>query len=239
MEVQDLVMQNYPDKYCKFVDDSKFTQFLEDIRMVFISNIIKYHKPKSILDVGCGMRPVRWFCDLDGCVRYDCVEPNPSKELDVPTLYDCKLEDIKPIQHGIYDMIILSSLVHIVDDIDIFLVKVKEFCHEDTIIYINTPNSLSLHRIIGFHSGMLDNLNNLSDKDIEFGHKRTFNIKTLKEKVGEYFIILNSGSYLLKPFSDKQMNTVIEPNERVLFGLTKTAEMFPNLGCEVWVEAKA
>jgi hypothetical protein len=136
-------------------------------------------------------------------------------------------------------MIILSSILHIVEDVDIFLTKVKEFCHQDTIIYINTPNSISIHRILGFYLGLLKDLNELSENDVKFNHKRTFNIKTLEETASKYFKVLDKGSYLFKPFADAQMNLILKDNENILLGLTKICEHFKNLGCEIWIEAKA
>jgi SAM-dependent methyltransferase len=104
-------------------------------------------------------------------------------------------------------------------------------------LFIAVPNAKSLHRLIGYEAGLLDNLYQLSPEDIQLGHQRYFDYESLCQ------IVLNAGlkivnveGILLKPLTSGQLRS-LNLSAAVVEGLLKVGVSYPEIGNAIFVEA--
>jgi hypothetical protein len=213
-----------------------FECYLEEerCRQIVLSSTKCHHK--SILDVGVGGLP-HYNC-IEGWSRYVVVEPNKELVENIPSyieVINSTLESSK--LRSEFDFIILSSVLHLVEDYNRFLNKVKKLCHEDTVVHINVPNAQSFHRILGYRMGVIKNIYEMSEKDVKYDHKTMFTMHGLLYVLNDNgFFVPYMDTYMLKPFSDEQMSTFMNAN--LANGLVRMGRDFNKFGCEIVAEAK-
>lgn len=225
-------------KYDKdfYNEENTFERYLEleRKRQVILSS--EKCKHVSILDVGASL--LTYYKHIEGWSRYTIIDPNNEPTGKIPasvTLINSTLEESGLEEQ--FDFIILSSVLHLVHDYNKFLAEIKKLCHNDTLIHINVPNAQSLHRLLGYRMGMLANMYDKSAKDIEYEHQTVFTLHGLIYALNDNgFLQTYTNTYMLKPFSDKQMSLIINPD--VANGLVRMTRDFNKSGCEIVVEAK-
>jgi len=210
-----------------------------------------YHK--KILEIGCGMFPL--FQYLEGEYdEYYIVEPsevfvenakNIANEFSgrgKVHVYEGFFEEQKCLKNKEFDFIVCSSLLHEVTDESNFLFVLKDIAKEATVIHINVPNALSLHRLIAKEMGLIQDIHELSATNTTLQQREVYDIQSLSKKVEQAgFEILSAGSYFIKPFTHKQMDEMIEReiiNQQVLDGLWGLTKYFPEYGSEIYVNIK-
>ena len=104
-------------------------------------------------------------------------------------------------------------------------------------MFIAVPNAKSLHRRLGHEAGLLDNIYKLSPHDLALGHKRYFDLESLRKIVSEagLQIITIEGIYL-KPFSLNQLRS-LALSEDIMEALFKVASEYPELSNAIYLEA--
>ncbi len=216
--------------------------YLQETRRRFIIKIIKEHKPKKILEVGCGLNPI--FPYVDDYNEYIIIEPIKEFCDEIKEKYKLN-ERIKILNTKLeyywndnkFDMIIISSLLHEVNDIREFLNCVKFFCDSNTIVHINVPNSNSFHRILGKEMGIIKDLKEHSELGKKLQRKHEFGILELVAVLIENgFKVINSETCLIKPFPNDIMEKIITPE--IFEGLMKMTKHMPDLGAELCVNCK-
>ena len=233
----------------KYEDDYINLDF-EDIivryrRKEVISTIEKF-KSSQILEVGCGMEPL--FLFLDKYESFSIVEPskkfydNAVKCTDDKkniSIYNQTFEDFSKSNENNYDLIIISGLLHELENPESFLEDLKRFSTKKTLIHINVPNALSFHRLLAVEMGLIKNVYELSDVQNKMQQFSTFSLKYLTELVNKYgFKVLDSGSFFIKPFTHSQMNAIYKENiinKNILNGLSKMHKHMPDLGTEIYI----
>jgi hypothetical protein len=231
----------YYEKFCKGVQ--KFDQFLERVRFNQVRKTVELHKHDHILDIGSG--PYASFLELQGWKTYTIVEPieefcdilmSSSLGMKGVTIINRTFEDT--VFEKTYDCIILSSVLHMVNDDFAILNKIRFLCDERNIVHINVPNRYSMHRLLGVYMGVLSDISSLSKKDIKYGHKRIYNNADLLDLVSSAgFDVRFYKTYMIKPLNEEKMSNIAD--ERVLLGLEKMIDWFPENGCEIMLEARA
>ena len=142
-----------------------------------------------------------------------------------------------------FDYIICSSLLHEVENPRQLLQNIFNLCIKDkTIIHINVPNMNSFHRLLAKESGLIKDEYDKSQNNILLQQHTNFDMNMLKSMVQDAgFKIINSGSYFIKPFTHSQMEHLMDigllTNE-ILDGLYSMQKYMPNLGSEIFIEAK-
>jgi 2-polyprenyl-3-methyl-5-hydroxy-6-metoxy-1,4-benzoquinol methylase len=106
----------------------------------------------------------------------------------------------------LFDIIEMGFVLEHVDDPLLVLNRFKAFLYPSGSIYIAVPNAKSLHRIIGQHAGLLNDIYQLSEHDLKLGHKRYFDLKSITSLIMEADLNINrtEGIYL-KPFTTDQL----------------------------------
>ena len=240
-------MNQYEMDYVK----KDFEEYMVEIRHKNIISVINKYKHSRILEVGCGTNMI--FRKITNFSKYTIVEPSASFcdvakanikgeniEIINTTLENYYLSK-QNVKHE-FDLILLSSILHLIEDLDAFLFAIRNLSTKDTIIYLNVPNINSLHRIIALESGIINNISEKNNGKTGLYKKHFFDVPRMQKLlVNNGFTILNYGSYFLKPFSHEQMMRIIDDkviDESVLDGLYKLSKYIPDYGAEIFFEVK-
>lgn len=244
-------IKDYEDKY----KDEPFEEKMVEIRKKEIVSFCKNNKHKNILEIGCGLEPL--FLDIEDYSRFVIVEPaeqfvknaiNLSKKKNVSErviirqgFFEEQIEYIKSLNIE-FDIVILSSLLHEVDDPDTLLAAVYAVCGKDTVVHINVPNANSLHRLIAIETGMIKDVHDRSAQQIKMQRRWTYDMGLLETAVNNAgFCVLEKGSYFIKPFTHKQLQDCLDNriiDDKVIEGLSKLIKYMPDYGAEIYVNVK-
>jgi SAM-dependent methyltransferase len=144
-------------------------------------------------------------------------------------------------RHG-FDFIILSSVLHEVPDPNKLLQAVYQICSTETVVHINVPNAYSFHRILAYEMGLISDIFEKSETDIKFQRHTNFDKQLLFKMLEENgFQIITYGTYLVKPFNNEQMEKILEQgilSKDIIEGLEMMVKYLPDMGCEIFVNAK-
>ncbi len=239
-------IKDYTDKY---VDEPFESTIVEIRKKTVIEQCMKY-KHDNILEIGCGMNP--FFCDFKDYKRMVIAEPGElfadnaeelakSENLKVDVVrgfLENETERIKALDTKL-DFIILSSVLHELDEPGKMLEAIKSICAQDTVVHINVPNANSLHRLIAIEAGLIKDVHEQSAQMQKMQRRRTYDMALLREEVEKAgFKILNEGSYFVKPFTHAQMQKCLDAgiiDDKVIFGLERVIKYMPEFGAGIYV----
>lgn len=143
-------------------------------------------------------------------------------------------EEYSPSQA--YDNIILGHVLeHVKCPIEI-LKLASSWLSEGGRIICAVPNANSIHRQAGVLMGLLETENQLNATDIRIGHRRVYDMDTLKKDFADAGLkIIQSGGYWLKPESNAQ----IEANWNVdmVNAFLRLGERYPDIAAEIYLIA--
>ncbi|MDE6760095.1 MAG: class I SAM-dependent methyltransferase [Lachnospiraceae bacterium] len=211
---------------------------------------LKEYPHRRILEIGCGMEPLFKYLDHEDYERYIVVEPGKefyqnamclsakNEKVNCINDYFAASEELKS---GELDFIICSGLLHEVEDPIGLLENIVHICNKDTIVHINVPNANSFHRLLAKEMGFVDNVFEMSERNVLLQQHEVYDKKkfcNVVEAAG--FKVIETGSYFLKPFTHKQMFEMLENHiidENVLNGLYNITKYFPEYGSEIFVNA--
>ena len=246
-------MRDINDYAEKYIDEpcEKYQVFY---RRKHVLQIMKNYPHRTILEVGCGLEPLFPYID-----HYDKLVVVPVKvfvdNLKLVIMQNhaqdkvCFLhgflekEADRILQMGInFDYIVVSGLLHELDDPYEFLEAVKKLCSENTVIHINVPNARSIHRLIAKEMGIILNIYELSELQIRMQKRRVYDFELLVETVEKAgFEVLEHGSYLPKFLTSRQMEEILERGiigEEIFYGLDQLSRYLPEYGSEIYVQVK-
>lgn len=239
-------IEDYSEKYRKI----EFEKYKVLYRRKKIVEVITERHAESILEIGCGMDPLfQYLCNT----KFTIVEPSQLFCDNIENLIYRGgvnnvrykrgfFEDIAPSLSKEYDLIICSSLLHEVESPDRIIKSIADICNSDTLVHINVPNANSLHRLLGKEMGILQDVHEMSENNIEFQQNINFDKSRLEKIVNENGLrIIEFGGYFLKPFSHKQMYRMMQMkviDEKVLDGLFELGKHMPEICSEIYVNCK-
>lgn len=136
-----------------------------------------------------------------------------------------------------FDAIEMGFVLEHVDDPLSILKRYSTFLKARGSILISVPNARSLHRLIGYEAGLLDDPYRLSSFDLRLGHKRYFDLKSLERLVRRsgLKIVKREGIYL-KPFSTSQLKS-LDLLPEVTQALFSIGVSYPEIGNAIYLEA--
>ncbi|MEM3828953.1 MAG: class I SAM-dependent methyltransferase [Conexivisphaerales archaeon] len=225
--------------------------YLDTVRRKKIIEAIRHYHAKSILDVGCGPYPL--FNYLDDFDDYTTFEPIkvfyenaiklkslfPNKRVEI---YYGKIEENGTLLRKRYDIVIISSLLHEVSNPTDILDIVKRISDQKTIVIANVPNVNSFHRLLAVKSGIITSQYEDSETDKLYQRSRHFSVDEFKKFfIQNGFSIIRAYTYFIKIFSNSQMEELLELgliNNNILSGLEYLSELLPDVGAEIYLEAK-
>lgn len=237
-------ISNYTDNYYRY----KFEEQQVLYRRKQILEIMERYSPGSVLEIGCGSEPLFRYYNC----KYTIVEPsldfaNHAKSLitndmEVSVINDFFENVAENFYDEHFDMIVCSALLHEVLDPINLMKCIYRVADEDTITHINVPNAYSIHRILAYEAGLIDDLEQLSESNVRFQQGRVFSKESLKHMaINVGFYIVDAGSYFVKPFTHRQMLFLLESgmiDEKILQGLYKLIKYIPEYGSEIYVNMR-
>lgn len=228
---------------------SNFEVIQAQYRKRLLLELLETHQPKRVLEVGCGWDTIAnsWQDFEHLCI----VEPGSefaekarqdmahNRKVNVVQHF---LEDATEVLRDEYDLILLSSLLHEVPDVEALMLSAKALCSAHTLVHVNVPNAKSMHRLLALEMGLIDTLYAPSDLQKTFKQPRIFDLqslKTLADLTG--FEVVSEGSFFMKPFTHAQMHTLAQngfANQAMLDGLWALTKHFPENGSEIYINLK-
>lgn len=244
-------IQDYTEKYIH----KAFEDVMVKIRKKIVVEQCKRYSHINIVEIGCGMEPL--FMEFDDFKHMVIIEPSElfvsnARQMaeergvtDRVMIINDFVENVdyrSVISQGKISLVLVSSLLHEVDEPQKLLNQVNKLCSEDTIVHINVPNAKSLHRLIAVASGMITDEHDRSQEQVIMQSSRTYDIELLREEVSKAgFYVIDQGSYFLKPFTHKQMKQCLDAeiiDGTVLKGLEKGIKFLPDYGAEIYVNVR-
>tara|TARA_R110002073_G_scaffold288725_3_gene453530 strand:+ start:689 stop:1399 length:711 start_codon:yes stop_codon:yes gene_type:complete len=126
---------------------------------------------------------------------------------DIPNVRKvCSLfEDFEPDEK--FDSVVLEHVLEHVDEPLELLSRAKLWLKESGRLFVGVPNANSLHRLVAEEMGLLSSKFDLNERDINFGHRRVYDLKSLSESINAVGLkIVKTEGVFLKPLSNGQIN---------------------------------
>ncbi len=239
--------------YTKVYDGLPFEKIQVEFRRKKVLEQIMKYKHDRMLEVGCGLEPL--FTYFDDFSEMTIVEPSSEfvnkahKMIDEKyTKGDFSVEIIQgffeekcaQISNKQYDVIIISSLLHELENPKRILDATYGLCADNTVVHINVPNAKSLHRYLAVEMGLIDSVYEKSAQQIKLNQHTTFDLESLIMLIEECgFSVIEKGSYFPKLFTHAQMQKLVDEkiiNGEMLEGMYKMSKYLGEYGSEIFVD---
>lgn len=239
-------IDDYTNKYIAY----DFEDYQVKYRIRNTLKVLKKYSHESVLEIGCGLEPIgKYMTDIE---KYTIVEPSKlfienaskmfHKKNDLCLVNGFFEEKNKLFKQEKFSVIILSSLLHEVEEPNKMLKSIEEIADDQTVIHINVANGNIFHRLLALESGIIQSVTEFSSNNINLQQHSVFTMDTLisciKNSLNHDIEILDKGSYWIKPFTHKQMAMMMNENiinEKILDGFEKMIKYMPELGSEIFV----
>lgn len=137
-----------------------------------------------------------------------------------------------------FDLIEMGFILEHVDDPLEILVKYRNLLSENGSIFIGVPNAKSLHRLIGFEAGLVDDLYHLTEYDLSLGHQRYFDLDLLLELLkNANLTACQTKGLFLKPITTSQIRK-LEWQDDIIDALLKIGDENPGISNAIMIEAR-
>lgn len=151
-------------------------------------------------------------------------------------IVNCLFEEYRTNEK--FDNIVLGFVLEHVEDPEFIIQSYKGLLADQGKMFITVPNATSLHRQIGLHAQLTQNLYELSPADLELGHKRIFDINSLELLISQCELeILSTEGIFLKPFTTAQLQELSLPKE-VLAAMMELGINYPELSNALLIECR-
>lgn len=237
-----------------YLADYDFERVMVHYRRRLLIERLELHRPEVIVEIGCGSELLfeHWLDSGGHADHWIIVEPAHrfaliARESQLPNLH--VLEDffenvvarIQSLLPREPDLVICSCLLHEVPDSAKLLEAIRAIMGKASILHLNVPNAASLHRQLAKAMGLIDDLKAMSSRNVSLMQHRVYDQNSLHADVVEANLrVIESGAYLLKPFTHDQMKQVAPLlGDAVMDGLFQLGKEFTELSSEIWVEALA
>lgn len=214
-----------------------------------LESLTKY-RPRRILEIGCGLDPLfMHYAEFDG---FTVVEPANAFAQNARTLGEGRRgvsivfgtleENVELLNKGVYDFIVLSSLLHEVPNPDVLLASTKRLCKGDTVVHVNVPNAGSFHRLLALEMAIIKTIYEPSKTQQRMQQTHTFDVDSLASLVSKNgFLVVEQGTFFIKPFAHAQMEHLRESGfatDAMLDGLYSLSKHLPEHGSEIYMNLR-
>lgn len=216
-----------------------------------VLDVVRRLAPQRLLEVGCGECPL--FTDLPGLAA-TVVEPAPAfarGAAELARTRDAAAPKVEVVQGrieevadtlGLFDGIVVSCLLHEVDDPQALLGAVRRVCAPDAVLHLNVPNAHSLHRLLAVAMGLITHTDALSATQRTMQQRATYDAATFHQELARAgFEVIDAGTLFVKPFTHAQMQQLVDQGfmtPAMLDGLDRLTDVLPSLGSELWCNAR-
>jgi SAM-dependent methyltransferase len=144
-------------------------------------------------------------------------------------------EEYEPPQ--LVDAVEMGFVLEHVDDPTLVLRRFASFLKPGGVALVAVPNARSLHRLVGQAAGLLDDVYRLSSEDLQFGHRRYFDLDSLTETIlGAGYRVEAVEGIFLKPVTTGQFAALALPPE-VVDAFFRVGVDYPAIANAIYVEA--
>lgn len=240
----------------EYVSNSFEMDYQVKYRMRKAIEIVQKYPHDKILEVGCGTESTAAY--IKGWSTFTVVEPSDDfarifRENYVSgggtRLIHSTLEDaVGELKNEVYDYIIVSAVLHEVEDPADFMMKLGSLCGADTVLYLCVPNARSFHRLLANEAGIIKGLKEMSQNNRRLQQHSVFDIESLRSLVedtakalGKRAVFIEEGSFFIKPFTHAQMEECIKAgvlDDRLMEGLFRMISYMPALGSELYLNCQ-
>lgn len=240
------------ERYQRSYMESSFEPTQAAMRKKVVLEQLNRWQPKRLLEVGCGQDAIfNHYRGFEACV---VVEPGDGFAQTAREMAngDARIQVVQDFLESAalggtlgdkpFDVILISGLLHEVGDPVGLMAAAAMMMGPGSQLHLNVPNARSLHRVLAFEMGLIDDLHQISARQKALQQNRTYDLKSLKDfctRLG--FQVTEEGSFFIKPFSHDQMYLLSEVgmlDQRMLNGLMKLEKHLPGLGSEIYVNLK-
>lgn len=149
--------------------------------------------------------------------------------------YGCLFEEFKPTRK--WNNIVLGHVLEHVENPVEILKSCATWLAGEGVLVAAVPNSHSLHRQAAVYMGMLESEKQLNETDLKNGHRRVYDVETLKaDFLSAGFSIKKTGGYWLKPESNGQINK--NWDNRMIDAFMHLGEQYPDIAGEIYIIAQ-
>ena len=242
-------LKDYQNKY----KDEPGERIQVKYRRRHVISIMERYPHRNIIEVGCGLEPLfLYYTDFDtmtvvepGEMFYKNAEEKASQEHGkIRCVNGCIEEKVEIIKKEKihFDYIVVSSLLHELEEPDALLEALHSIAYCDTVIHINVPNAYSIHRLIAKGMGMMSDVHNLSEQQKIMQRHAVYDIPSLCEYVTSHgFRIAESGSFFPKFLTGAQLDKALEKkiiDESIFDGIDSISEYLDKYGSEIYVQVQ-
>lgn len=228
-----------------------FEEIQESLRRGWVTKWLEGLSANSVVEVGCGRQTI--FQTYSPAIRSVIIEPI-QEFLDLalsrtvtpnePDSYCTTLENYAASSEAeLFDVTLLSSILHEVENPRLFLESAAKITRPGGSIVLVVTNKLSIHRILGVHMGVLGDLNEKTQTEIQMQqHSGAFTVDELKDLAESLGLkVWRFMSFAPKIFSHSQMQEMI--NEGVIDSdfpaiMDRLSEHLPLFGSELLMELR-
>lgn len=154
---------------------------------------------------------------------------------------EAAIEDIAPDGFAPCDILIVSGVLHEVEDAQGLMRASLRFARSAGAVIVTAPNAHSFHRLLAREMKLIADPHELSDRNRLLAQPRVFDresLRALLESVGVRD--LKFDGYLFKPFTHAQMWSLPFLREPLLLdGLDRLGRLFPDNAAEIAFHGKA
>ena len=211
-------------------------------------------RPRVVVEAGCGRDLLCIGAEKEGIPfdRWVIVEPSPrfaavaeahaatsgGRVVVVRSFLEEAVETIAAACRGPADIVVCSALLHEVADPNGILVAATRLLPADGRVYVDVPNSRSLHRRLARAMGLVTDEGELSARNLALQQHRVYDAVSLRDEVERAGLrVLEEGGHFLKPFTHGQMAELAFLDDRMAEGLRILGRELPELAVEVFCVA--
>jgi 2-polyprenyl-3-methyl-5-hydroxy-6-metoxy-1,4-benzoquinol methylase len=131
-----------------------------------------------------------------------------------------------------YECILMGGMLKHLEDPVALLRRSRAWLEPGGLLIATTPNARSLHRRVGVHMGLLEDLHDLSPTDRRVGNLRHYDLDSFRSLLFQGgYRIEHMGTSLIKPVSSDRMH---EWPDALLDALDKIADEIPDYGWYIY-----
>lgn len=243
-------LDGYAKRYAAEYETRSFETTLVAIRRRHVLRWLSHYRARRVLEVGCGLEPL--FVHYGGFDAWRTVEPiaefarrateRAAGDQRIEVREDRFEQQAEALGGEDFDFVVVSGLLHEVDNPAGLLEAVRSVCSETTIVHCNVPNMSSFHRLLALEMGLIEDVFEPSEMDRAFGRCGRFDSQRFGELLTRAgFRILDAGTYFVKPFSNDQMDVMLRSgafHPSLIDGLDRITKYMPDHGCELYANAR-
>ena len=203
-------------EYLGYYNELPFERIAETFRRDEVLKIIERLRTKKLGEIGCGANSI--FNSLDSSIGGFIVEPIAEllilqKSISSKvTTYCGQIEELETHKVEQVDTLLLSSILHEVENAEDFLDKALKTLEEGGYVVCVVPNSASIHRYVGWQKGILENISSQTEtQKLMQQRQEVFSKETLPEFFKKMNVTeIETYSFMPKLLSHSQMQEILD-----------------------------